>query len=89
MNTKKIYLLLNKVVMGLLDTILPNIKNSIKGNEFNPKTNKQDLSIDWVRLISSFIVFILLLLNLIGFIDLKLIFSNVFNELQGNIPPTR
>ena len=86
MNTKKIYYILNKIVMGFLDTILPNIKNSIKGNEYNPKTNKQDLSIDWVRLISSFIVFILLLLNLMGLIDFKLIFGNVFNELQSNIP---
>lgn len=89
MNTKKIYLLLHKVIMGMLDTILPNLKNSIKGNEYNPTKNKQDLSIDWTRLISSFIVFILLLLNLIGLIDFKQIFDHVFNELQSNIPPTR
>jgi len=83
---KKIYLLLMRVVTGMLDSVLPNIQNSIKGKEFNPVKNKTDVKIDWVRLISSFIVFILLLLNLIGFIDAKEIIKHVLNELQSNLP---
>ena len=83
---KKIYLLLMRVVTGMLDSILPNMQNSIKGKEFNPIKNKTDLKIDWIRLISSFIVFVLLLLNLIGFIDAKEIVKNVLNELQSNLP---
>jgi uncharacterized membrane protein len=82
---KKIYLILLKIVSGMLDTVLPNMKNSIKGKEYNPNKNKTEVSIDWVRLISSFIVFILLLLNLIGLIDVKEIFKHVFDELQSNI----
>jgi hypothetical protein len=83
---KKIYLFLLRIVSGMLDSVLPNIQKSIKGKEFNPVKNKTDVQIDWVRLISSFIVFILLLLNLIGFIDAKEFIKHVFNELQSNLP---
>jgi len=83
---KKIYNVLLRIISGLLDTVLPNVQKSIDNKkEYNPKTNKQDLNIDWIRLISSFIVFILLLLNLIGFIDAKEFIKHVFNELQSNI----
>jgi hypothetical protein len=83
---KKIYLFLLRIVSGMLDSVLPNVNNSLKGKEFNPVKNKTDLKIDWVRLISSFIVFILLLLNLIGFIDAKEFIKHVLNELQSNLP---
>jgi hypothetical protein len=84
---KKIYNVLLRIISGLLDTVLPNVQKSIDNKkQYNPKTNKQELSIDWIRLISSFIVFILLLLNLIGFIDAKEFVKHVFNELQSNIP---
>jgi len=80
MNTK-IFKLLMRVVTGMLDTVLPNIKNSVKGMEYNLTTKKYDKDIDWIRLISSFIVFILLLLNLIGLIDIKEVVKHVLNEL--------
>ena len=83
---KTLFKLIMRLIGGMLDTITPNIQNSLKEKEFNPKTNKQQIKIDWVRLSSSFIVFILLLLNFLHLIDISEVIKNVLNELQNYLP---
>ena len=81
----KAKILLTKILMGLMDSILPNIKNSIIGKEYNPKKNKNEIQIDWIRLTSSAIAFIILVLNLLGFIDITEFIKAVIHELGNNI----
>ena len=71
--------------MGVMDSILPNIKNSIIGKEYNPQKNKNQIQIDWIRLIASAIAFIILVLNLLGLIDITEFIKAVLNELGNNI----
>lgn len=83
---KILFKLIMRIVSGVIDTITPNIQNSLKDKEFNPKTNKQHTKIDWVRLSSSFIVFILLLLNFLHLIDITEVLKAVTHELQSILP---
>ena len=75
-----------RIISGVMDTITPNLQNSLKDKEFNPKTQQQQTKIDWVRLSSSFIVFVLLLLNFLHLIDITEVIKNVLNELQNYLP---
>jgi len=83
----KLTIFVMKIVFGIFDTITPNINNSITGKNYCPVTKKETLSIDWVRLISSFIFFVILVLNFFGFTDIaqqmKLIIENIFIKLRG------
>jgi len=81
----KAKILLTKILMGVMDSILPNIKNSIIGKEYNPQKNKNQIQIDWIRLIASAIAFIILVLNLLGLIDITEFIKAVLNELGNNI----
>lgn len=62
-----------RVIMGVMDTVLPNVKNSIKDQGICPVTKKQEIKIDWPRFLAAAITFILLILNFFGLIDLKTI----------------
>lgn len=73
------------MIQGLFDTILPNINNSLKDGEFNPVTNKQETKIDWIRLLSSFVVFILLVLNFFGFVDIVTFMKILIHDLSSNL----
>lgn len=82
----KIIKIFLRILQGVFDAIAPNVKNSIKGKEFDPHTNKPKVQIDWLRLLSAGIMFILLVLNFFGLIDAKEVIKYIYNELQGYIP---
>jgi hypothetical protein len=75
-----------KVFKGILDTILPNIKASLKDTEYDPKLNMQKTKVDWVRIIAAGITFILLILNFFGQVDIVNFIKNLLNELSSNLP---
>jgi len=90
MNRKKLAKLtifVMKIIFGVLDTVTPNINNSITGKTYCPIEKKETLTIDWVRLISSFVFFVVLVLNFFGFTDIaqqiKLIIETLFIKLRG------
>ena len=82
---KKIFKIIGKIIKGTLDTTLPNIEKSTKNTEFDPGLNKQVTKVDWVRLISAAITFIILLLNLFGQIDIVNFIKNLINELSSTL----
>lgn len=74
-----------KMIMGFLDAVLPNIKNSISEGGFDPVSNKQETKVDFIRLISSAIVFILLVLNFFGFIDIVTFVRQLIYDLSSSL----
>lgn len=83
---KILFKILMRIIGGIMDTVTPNFQNSLKDKEFNPKTQKQQIKIDWVRLTSSVIVFILLLLNFLHLIDINEVLKAVTHELESILP---
>lgn len=83
----KITIFLLKVFSGIMDTIAPNINNSIETLPKCPITKKNSFKIDYTRLITSFVVFIILVLNFFGYTDiakqLKYFFENIAIRLRG------
>jgi len=75
-----------KVIKGIGDTLLPNIKASLKETEYDPKLNMQKTKVDWVRLIAASITFILLILNFFGQVDIVNFIKTLVSELSGNLP---
>ena len=86
MKRKLIFKIIIRILSGVMDTITPNVKNSILQGEYNPTTNKQNINVDWVRLLSSFVVFILLVLNFVHLIDLNQVVKSLGHELQNLLP---
>lgn len=82
---RKIFKIIGKVIKGTLDTTLPNIEKSTKNTEYDPGLNKQVTKVDWVRLISAAITFIILLLNLFGQIDIVNFIKNLIHELSSTL----
>ena len=86
-NLAKLTIFVMKIIFGVLDTVTPNINNSITGKTYCPIEKKDKLTIDWVRLISSFVFFVILVLNFFGFTDIanqiKLIIETLFIKLRG------
>ena len=84
---KKLFLKqLIKIFKGIFDTILPNVKASLKETEFDPKLNKQKTKVDWVRIVAAGITFILLILNFFGQVDIVNFVKQLLNELSNNLP---
>jgi hypothetical protein len=74
----KITLLLIRVLSGIADATLPNVKNSIKDITKCPVTKKNEYKLDWIRLITSFITFIILVLNFFGLTDIAEFLRELF-----------
>lgn len=84
---KKLFLKqLIKIFKGIFDTILPNVKASLKETEYDPKLNKQKTKVDWVRIVAAGITFILLILNFFGQVDIVNFVKQLLNELSNNLP---
>ena len=84
---KKLFLKqLIKIFKGIFDTILPNVKASLKETEYDPKLNKQKTKVDWVRIVAAGITFILLILNFFGQVDIVNFVKSLLNELSNNLP---
>lgn len=75
-----------KVIKGIGDTFLPNVKASLKETEYDPKLNMQKTKVDWVRLIAASITFILLILNFFGQVDIVNFIKTLISELSSNLP---
>jgi hypothetical protein len=60
-----------KILFGILDGILPNIKESIKLEHSEFIEDKPAYKIDYVRLATSLITFGLILASIFGWIDIK------------------
>ncbi|NBX19360.1 MAG: hypothetical protein EBR08_01350 [Bacteroidia bacterium] len=67
----KITLFLFRVLMGIIDTVMPNVKASIRDNGRCPITKKNEFKIDWTRLISAAITFLFLVLHFFGLISVE------------------
>jgi hypothetical protein len=84
---KKLFLKqLIKIFKGIFDTILPNVKASLKETEYDPKLNKQKTKVDWIRIVAAGITFILLILNFFGQVDIVNFVKSLLNELSNNLP---
>lgn len=75
-----------KVLKGIFDAIAPNIKASLKETEYDPKLGMQKTKVDWVRIISAGVTFILLVLNFFGLVDIVNFIKNLIIELSNNLP---
>lgn len=62
-----------KIIAGILDTILPNYKNSIELKESDFKNDTSKYEIDYIRFISSTMSFIFVILSILNNIDYKMI----------------
>lgn len=74
----KLTLLLLRICSGIADATLPNVKNSIKDIGRCPVTKKNEYKMDWIRLITSFITFIILVLNFFGLTDIAEFLRELF-----------
>jgi hypothetical protein len=61
---KNIYKLLYSIILGICDTILPKVDNSINKVDSEFYNEPSQLQINYVRFFSALITFILLVLNL-------------------------
>jgi hypothetical protein len=59
-----------KILLGILDGILPNIKESVKLEDSQFIEEKPAYKIDYVRLATSLITFGLILASIFGWIDI-------------------
>ena len=75
-----------KIIKGIGDSLLPNLKASLKETEYDPKLNMQKTKIDWVRIIAAAMTFILLILNFFGQVDIVNFIKTLINELSSNLP---
>lgn len=67
----KITLFFFRVLMGVSDAVLPNIKNSIKENYKCPVTKKNEVKIDYARFTATALTFLFLILNFFGLITVE------------------
>ena len=67
----KLTLFVLRVLMGVSDTVLPNIQNSIKNAGKCPVTKKNEVKIDWPRFSAAAITFLFLILNFFGLITVE------------------
>jgi hypothetical protein len=74
----KITLFLLRIGAGFADATLPNVKNSVKDISKCPVTKKNEYKLDWVRLITAFITFVILVLNFLGYTDIAGSISKLF-----------
>ena len=82
---KKVAKTILKVIKGIFDTVAPNINPSIAEKEFDAIENKTKTKVDWVRIISAFITFTLLLLNFFGQINITNFIKTLIRELSNNV----
>ena len=68
---KNIYKLLYSVLLGICDTILPKIDNSINKVESQFQNEDPTIHINYVRFFTALITFILLVLNLFKLITFE------------------
>jgi len=68
-----------KILLGILDAILPNTKESIILKESEFIQEKPSYKIDYIRFFSSLVAFITILMGLCNLIDL----NHVLNILNG------
>ena len=61
----------SKIIAGILDAVLPNIKESVKLTESQFIEEKPSYKIDYTRLITSLITFGLLVASALEWIDLE------------------
>ena len=71
----------SKIIAGLLDALLPNVKESIKLTESQFIQEKPSYKIDYVRLITSLITFAIIVASFFDWIDLAQLLEilNVLN----------
>ena len=74
----KLTLILMRIASGIADATLPNVKNSVKDINKCPITKKNEYKLDYVRLITAFITFIILILNFLGYTDIAATLSKLF-----------
>lgn len=69
---RKIFAVVKKIPVsvgkGILDAILPNIKESIKEKESDFKNELPKVSIDWTRLTTALVSFTIIILAIFDFI---------------------
>jgi hypothetical protein len=82
---KKLAKTILKVIKGIFDTVAPNITPSLAEKEFDALENKTKTKVDWVRIISSFITFALLVLNFFGQINITNFIKTLVRELSNSI----
>ena len=66
----KLKIFTSKIIAGLLDALLPNVKESIKLTESQFIKEKPSYKIDYVRLITSLITFAIVVASFFDWIDL-------------------
>lgn len=67
-----------RIGAGFADATLPNVKNSVKDISKCPITKKNEYKLDYVRLITAFVTFVILILNFLGFTDIAAAISKLF-----------
>jgi hypothetical protein len=82
---KKLAKIILKVFKGIFDTVAPNIKPSMAEKEFDAVENKSKTKVDWIRIISAFITFALLVLNFFGQINITNFIKSLIRELSNNV----
>jgi hypothetical protein len=82
---KKLAKIILKVFKGIFDTVAPNIKPSMAEKEFDAVENKTKTKVDWIRIISAFITFVLLVLNFFGQINITNFIKALIRELSNNV----
>jgi len=82
---KKLAKVILKVIKGMFDTIAPNITPSMSEKEFNALENKTQTKVDWIRIISAFITFTLLVLNFFGQINITNFIKTLVRELSTSL----
>jgi hypothetical protein len=82
---KKLAKTILKVIKGIFDTVAPNITPSMAEKEFDAIENKTKTKVDWVRIISAFITFTLLVLNFFGQISIVNFIKTLVRELSSTI----
>jgi len=82
---KKLAKIILKVFKGIFDTVAPNIKPSMAEKEFDAVENKTKTKVDWIRIISAFITFALLVLNFFGQINITNFIKALIRELSNNV----
>lgn len=68
---KNIYRFVLNVVLGIFDTILPKIDNSIQKIQSEFINDEPKISINWIRFFAALATFILLVLNLFKLVTIE------------------
>lgn len=61
---KNLYKLIYSIILGIFDTVLPKVDNSIKKIDSSFQNEQPKIKVDYIRFFSALITFILLILNL-------------------------